>query len=161
MSVPSQNMDYFDQLIRLRQEDLPIEEYIQQFCEISDHVPLDEATFKDIFCHRLNRSLKICFPKGNFPRNLKDYMEYTLILYGSKLTLEDTSQHAASDHSESQHAATDRHEKSQVTIDHRKCSQVTINYRQPSQVTVYHCERSQVTVDHCEYNQVTVNRPVS
>ncbi len=57
--LPSLTMDSIEQLLHLRQGGLSIKEYVHQFGELSDQVPLyDEILFKDLFHFGLNEPIK-------------------------------------------------------------------------------------------------------
>ncbi len=81
-------MDPVDQLLHLRQEDLSIEECVHLFCEFSYHVPFyDENLFKDLFRFGHNELTKSLLPRGDFNSNLRDIVDYALLLCGSLFTV--------------------------------------------------------------------------
>ncbi len=78
-------MDSIEQLLHLR---LSIKEYVHQFGELSDQVPLyDEILFKDLFHFGLNEPIKSLhkyfFPGGEFKGSLSLFMDYALQLSDS------------------------------------------------------------------------------
>ncbi len=80
-------MDSIEQLLHLRQGGLSIKEYVHQFGELSDQVPLyDEILFKDLFHFGLNEPIKSLhkyfFPGGEFKGSLSLFMDYAIQLSG-------------------------------------------------------------------------------
>ncbi len=75
---PWSGMDPFNQLLDLRQGSLSIEEYVTQFCVLSDKVPFDEVALKNIFRFGLSKPVKSWLPEGKFNVSLKDFMDYAL-----------------------------------------------------------------------------------
>ncbi len=80
-------MDPFDQLLDLRQGSSAIEEYVTQFCEISDKVHFDEVFLKYIFLFGMSEPVKSWLPEGKFNVSLKDFMDYALMVAGSSFTV--------------------------------------------------------------------------
>ncbi len=80
-------MDPFNQLLDLRQGSQSIEEYVTQFCALSDKVPFDEVALKDIFSFGLSEPVKSWLPEGKFNVSLKDFMDYALLCAGSSFTV--------------------------------------------------------------------------
>ncbi len=72
---PWPGMDPFDQLFDMRPGSSAIEEYVTQFCEISDKVHFDEVFLKDIFRFGLSEPIKSWLPEGKFNVSLKDFMD--------------------------------------------------------------------------------------
>ncbi len=84
---PWSGMDPFNQLLDLRQGSQSIEEYVTQFCVLSDKVPFDEVALKDIFRFGLSEPVKSWLPEGKFNVSLKDFMDYALLCAGPSFTV--------------------------------------------------------------------------
>ncbi len=127
-------MDPFNQLLDLRQGSQSIEEYVTQFCVLSDKVPFDEVALKDIFRFGLSEPVKSWLPEGKFNVSLKDFMDYALLCAGSSFTVgvaeeeRDTASvtemadapectHKMVDATTHRHFSVDLHESSQVGLD--------------------------------------------
>ncbi len=80
-------MDASYQLLDLRQGSLSIEEYVTQFCLLSNEVHFDEVALKDIFRFGLNEPIKSWLPEGQFNVSLRDFMDYALLCAGSSFTV--------------------------------------------------------------------------
>ncbi len=165
-------MDASYQIFDLRQGRLSIEEYVTQFCLLSNKVHFDEVALKDIFRFGLNEPIKSWLPEGQFNVRLRDFMDYALLCAGSSFTVgvvEEESGTASEmvDAPECVHkmaaTTTPRHvsaaskESSQVTADVKESSQVTADVKESSQVTADVKESSQVTADVKESSQVTAD----
>ncbi len=80
-------MDAAYRLCGLRQGNLSIEEYVSQFCLLSNEVNFDEVALKDIFRFGLNEPVKSWLPEGRFKASLRDFMDYALLRAGSSFTV--------------------------------------------------------------------------
>ncbi len=76
-------MDASYQIFDLRQGSLSIEEYVTQFCLLSNKVHFDEVALKYIFRFGLNEPIKSWLPEGQFNVSLRDFMDYALLCAGS------------------------------------------------------------------------------
>ncbi len=85
--LPSPTMDSLDQLLHLHLGGLSIEEYVHQFCELSDKVPFGFVFLKDIFLFGLIEPVKSWLPEGKFDVSLTDFMDYALMVAGSSFTV--------------------------------------------------------------------------
>ncbi len=158
-------------LCDLRQGNLSIEEYVSQFCLLSNEVNFDEVALKDLFRLGLNEPVKSWLPEGWFKASLRDFMEYALLLAGSSFTVgvaeEDSDTKSGSkmvDAPECVHkmAATTTphhvnaasHEPRQVTAAVKESRQVTAAVKESGQVTNAIKESSQVTAAVKESSQV-------
>ncbi len=171
---PWSGMDIFNQLLDLHQGTLSIEEYVTQFCLLSNEVHFDEVVLKDIFRFGLNEPIKSWLPEGQFNVSLRDFMDYALLCAGSSFTVgvgdEESGTASASEMVDAPECAhkmaattTPRHisatskESSQVTADVEEASQVTADVKESSQVTADVKESSQVSADAKESSQATVD----
>ncbi|XP_058632957.1 uncharacterized protein LOC131541301 [Onychostoma macrolepis] len=171
-------MDPFNQLLDLQQGSLSIEEYVTQFCVISDKVPFDEVVLKDIFCFGLNEPVKSWLPEGKFNVSLKDFIDYALLCAGSSFTVGvaeeehntvSVTKMVATPESVHKMAATTtpRHviavskELSQVSVNVRESSQSIVDLKEPSQVTADLNESLHVSVDLLKSSHVSAARPES
>ncbi len=123
-------MDASYQLLDLRQGSLSIEEYVTQFCLLSNDVHFDEVALKDILVdrHESNQSTVDRHKSSQATSDLRE----------SSRTTSDhhESSQATSDHHESSQATSDHHESSQATSDRHESIQTTVNLREPSLATV-------------------------
>ncbi len=122
-----------------------MEEYVHQFCELSDKVPFGDVFLKDIFRFGLSEPVKSWLPEGKFDVSLTDFMDYALMVAGSSFTvgvLEEKRNTA------SETEVTDAPERT-----HKMAATATGHI-----ITAIH-ESGKVTASHCEPNQVTADLP--
>ncbi len=88
-------------LLRLRQGNGAIEDYVVEFLELSNQVDFNEVALKDIFRVGLNEPIRSGLPGGKINFSLAEYIDYALLICGSSFTVgvveeeHDTSSKAA------------------------------------------------------------------
>ncbi|KAK9977272.1 hypothetical protein ABG768_019093 [Culter alburnus] len=76
-----------DRLLTLTQDGHSIEQYVEEFLELSYLRAWNEATLKNIFWIGLDDYLYQQVPAGTIPSSLAQYLDYVLWLSGSSLTV--------------------------------------------------------------------------
>ncbi len=143
--LPSPTMDSLDQLIHLHQGGLSIEEYVHQFCELSDKVPFGEVFLKDIFRFGLSEPVKSWLPEGKFDVSLTDFMDYALKVAGSSFTVGDLEEKC---NTASETEVADAPERM-----HKMAATATGHI-----ITAIH-ESGKIKASNCEPNQVAADLP--
>ncbi len=144
---PWSGTDLFNQLLDLRQGSLSIEEYVTQFCEISDKVHFDEVCLKEIFRFGLSKVMV----------SLKDFMDYALMVAGSSFTV------GVAEEERDTASVTEMADAPECT--HKMAATATGHFNtaihESGKVTASHCESNQVTADHQESLHITTDLPES
>ncbi len=74
-------------LLRLRQGNGAIEDYVVEFLEFSNQVDFNEVALKDIFRVGLNEPIRSGLPGGKIHFSLAEYLDYALLICGSSVTV--------------------------------------------------------------------------
>ncbi len=74
-------------LLRLRQGNGAIEDYVVEFLELSNQVDFNEVALKDIFRVGLNEPIRSGLPGGKINFSLAEYIDYALLICGSSFTV--------------------------------------------------------------------------
>ncbi|ROL52934.1 CD276 antigen [Anabarilius grahami] len=74
-------------LLHLRQGNRPLEHYVQEFCELSHLVNLNDVALKDIFRVGLNEPICSRLSGGKIQWSLVGYIDHALLLSGSSFTV--------------------------------------------------------------------------
>ncbi|KAI2655780.1 Protein piccolo [Labeo rohita] len=74
-------------LLRLRQGNRTIEEYVEDFCELCHLVNFNDVALKYLFRHGLNEPVHSGLPGGKIYWTLETYIDFALRLSGSPLTV--------------------------------------------------------------------------
>ncbi len=78
-------------LLNVFQDARPIEDYVEEFLDLSCGVPLKERTLKTIFWGGLDDHLYQQMPASDTIFSLERYIEYALWLSGSSFTVEEVT----------------------------------------------------------------------
>ncbi|KAL0152492.1 hypothetical protein M9458_052215 [Cirrhinus mrigala] len=76
-----------DRLVRLRQGNRPIEDYVEDFCAMCYKVDFNETFLKDIFRYGLRKDLSSFMPHNTPHWTLERYIDFALRLAGSPITV--------------------------------------------------------------------------
>ncbi len=74
-------------LLRLRQGNQAIEEYIEKFCELCNQVDFNDVALKDLFRVGLNEPIRFLLTGGKIHWSLEKYIDHALLLAGSPFTV--------------------------------------------------------------------------
>ncbi|KAL0185364.1 hypothetical protein M9458_021061, partial [Cirrhinus mrigala] len=80
-------MDPASRLVRLRQGNRPIEQYVVDFCQLCHLVNLNDVALKDIFRAGLSHPIRSDLPGGKIHWSLEQYIDFALRLAGSPFTV--------------------------------------------------------------------------
>ncbi|KAL0149599.1 hypothetical protein M9458_055126, partial [Cirrhinus mrigala] len=76
-----------DHLVRLRQGNRPIEDYVEDFCALCYKVDFNETFLKDIFRYGLSKDFSSFMPRNTPHWTLEQYIDFALRLAGSPFTV--------------------------------------------------------------------------
>uniref|UniRef100_A0A671NM60 Retrotransposon gag domain-containing protein n=1 Tax=Sinocyclocheilus anshuiensis TaxID=1608454 RepID=A0A671NM60_9TELE len=80
-------MNPADRLVRLRQGNRSIEDYVEDFCGLCHQVDFNETFLKDIFRYGLGQNLSCLMPRNTPQWTLEKYIDFALQLSGSVFTV--------------------------------------------------------------------------
>ncbi|XP_051547616.1 uncharacterized protein LOC127437025 [Myxocyprinus asiaticus] len=80
-------MNPADLLLRLRQGNRPLEDYVEDFCGLASQVDFNEVALKDCFRFGLNESISFLMPGGHSSLSLAQYIDLALRFIGSPFTV--------------------------------------------------------------------------
>lgn len=86
---PSAGVHPVDQLFSLYQDVCPLEDFVEQFLELSHHMPLNDGMLKVCFWSGLDNPISQLMPMEEASCALTQYTDYSLWLSGSSYTVGD------------------------------------------------------------------------